>query len=106
MYIHSRACRAYLSGVVHNSRDDLRSVRCEVYIGHDYGWRLPTEFEGYSLQVSDACSDDLATGLSGAGERYLVDRFMGTQRCTGLLAEPGNHVEHARWDSSLARKSG
>src|SRR6516164_349864 len=97
----ARAGRTALSLVVEYCVGGPGDGTVEVRVGKNDGRRFAAEFERDALEVAGGRLDDQLANLCRAGERHLVNvRVLGQGGARGL-AETGDDVDHAVWNSGF-----
>ena len=79
---------------------------CHIDIGQDHHRRFSAQFERHALHRFGGIAVDHFADLGRSGEGDLVDIGMLDQSVARDMAEPGNHVDHARRKARLDNQIG
>ncbi|MDT4842497.1 hypothetical protein FQZ97_764040 [compost metagenome] len=98
---HARRGGADLALVPEDAEHDPLDSSLDVAVGEDDEGRLAAQLQADVFDVAGGGLHDAAAGGHAAGEGQLVDARVLGQRCAGVRAHTGHHVEHARGQPGL-----
>src|SRR5207302_1345450 len=102
--IHALHGQAGLAGVEEAANGNRLARLLDVGVIADDGGVAPTELEGHVLQVRSRLGHHLLPGLSFARESDLAYLGILDQLLAHHRAGPDDHVEYARWESTLVHQ--